>query len=236
MIPRRSMKRRMANGEWRTAARRWLRAPAVRLLAPRSWLPAPGSWLVASALWLIAPVTVTAAAAEPTNSAPVADFSAFRLVAERNIFNPNRSGSQPPRERESRRASRSDTFGLVGTMIYGKGPIAFFDGSSGDYRKALSPGATIAGYTVTEIGAAAVKLSMNGTNTLELRVGSRLRREEGGAWEPTDTAEAFTTASTVSGSPSGTSSSAAGPGGGESAGPISDVLMRLKQKREQEMK
>jgi hypothetical protein len=66
-------------------------------------------------------------------------------------------------------------------MSYGKGPFAFFDGSSSDYRKALKPEDSIAGYKVTEIGLKSVKLKSS-TNEVELAVGSQLSREDGGDW------------------------------------------------------
>ena len=98
-----------------------------------------------------------AAAAEETNAhtkAAVAsrvDFDAFRLIAERNIFNPNRSGRRDYTRREPDRRSRVESFALVGTMSYEKGRFAFFDGTSSDYRKVIGASDQIAGYTLSLI-------------------------------------------------------------------------------------
>ncbi len=110
------------------------------------------------------------------------DYSSFGIIAERNIFNANRSGrSMGPRSDEPRRESRVDAFSLVGTLSYEKGPFAFFDGTSSEYRKVLQPEGTIAGYKVTNITGSSVKLE-TGTNQVVLRVGMQMRREEGGEW------------------------------------------------------
>ena len=124
------------------------------------------------------------ARAQSTN-APAAslDFSAFKLVTERNIFDPTRRGATSTyRQRDTSRPRRTEYVTLVGTMNYEeKGPLAFFDGSASAYRKVLKPSETIAGYTVAEVGTASVKLSA-GTNELSLPVGMQLRKDEDGAW------------------------------------------------------
>src|SRR5258708_26357979 len=85
--------------------------------------------------------------AQEANPPSRRDYSAFRIIAERNIFNPNRSGRSgrsAARAAEGRVATPS--FALVGTMGYEQGRFAFFDGSSSEYRKALEPADSIAGY------------------------------------------------------------------------------------------
>ena len=124
------------------------------------------------------------ASAQPTNRPGRADFSAFKLVTDRNIFDPRRRGySRETRQRDSSRPRRLEYVTLVGTMSYEeKGPLAFFDGTSSDYRKVLKPAETIAGYRVTDIGPSFVKLAV-GTNEFDLRVGMQLRRDEDGKWQ-----------------------------------------------------
>jgi hypothetical protein len=129
------------------------------------------------------------------------DYSSFRIVNDRNIFNANRSGLGGPAEpREERRSARVEAFTLVGTMSYGKGPFAFFDGTSSDYRRVLPPGGTIAGHKVTDIAGGVVRLEAE-TNQFELKVGTQLRREDEGPWQVSEHAEAY--ASTSSHSDSG---------------------------------
>jgi hypothetical protein len=66
-------------------------------------------------------------------------------------------------------------------MSYGKGPFAFFDGTSSEYRKVLKLGDSIAGYKITNIEPNSARLASS-TNEVQLRVGMQLRREENGAW------------------------------------------------------
>ncbi len=121
------------------------------------------------------------AAAQTTNVTNNLDFSTFKIITDRNIFNPRRSARYTPRTETRRATPRVESFALLGTMSYEKGPFAFFDGTSSDYRKAVKPDETIAGYKVTGIEPAFVKLR-SPTNEMELRVGMQLSREEGGAW------------------------------------------------------
>src|SRR5205085_7839701 len=99
--------------------------------------------------------------AQSTNPPGRLDFQAFKILTERNIFDPNRSSDSGPRS-EPRKAARVESFALVGTLSYEKGNFAFFDGSGSAYRKALKTGDTIAGYKIAEITAAGVKLEANG--------------------------------------------------------------------------
>jgi len=166
------------------------------------------------------------AVAETAPARARTDFNAFRLIAERNIFNAARSGgraSAPPRE--NRRPARADTLALVGVMSYERGPFAFFDGSNPEFRKALQPGGTVADFKVLEIRPNGVRLD-NGTNQFELRVGARLRREDQGPWQLSESTEPLSAAAA-----GGASSS----GGAESSNDAADeVLRRLLQRREQE--
>ena len=117
----------------------------------------------------------TDTAAGATNGGP-ANFRAFRMITEQNIFNATRtrrSGRPEPRER----TEPAPTFTLVGIMDYQKGPYAFFDGSGSEFKKTLAPGGKIAGFTVAQITDSTVKLA-SGTNTVELTLGTQLRRED----------------------------------------------------------
>ncbi len=119
------------------------------------------------------------AAAGPAALGPNADFTAFRLITERNIFNPNRIGrgreddTPPP---------RTETIALVGTMDSGaKGRQAFFDSPDAAYRKALGEGDTLVGYTVKAIQPDRIELAA-GDKTLSLTLSQQLRRPAGGEW------------------------------------------------------
>jgi hypothetical protein len=167
----------------------------------------------------------TSAAPSQSASAQGSDFTAFKIIAERNIFDPNRS----PRRRDSAtaRPKTVDQFALVGVMSYDKGPVAFFDGSTTQYRKALRTKDKIADWNIEAIEADAVKLA-SGTNKVHLAVGGRMRRPEGGDWSPVDPGESRPA--------NGANSAEAKPAQSDagSAEPDNDVLKRLMQRREQE--
>ena len=128
--------------------------------------------------------------AQPTNRAARPDFSAFKTIYERNIFNPSRSAKYSPELRsQTRRPKRVDSVALVGTMSYEEqGPLAFFDGGASQYRKVLKTSDSIVGYKITDIQPGCIKLAA-GTNEFELRVGMELRREDQGKWQMAERAE-----------------------------------------------
>jgi hypothetical protein len=140
--------------------------------------------------------------AQSTNRPGRAEFSAFKLITDRNIFDPRRrSYSTDRRTRDSSRPKRLEYVTLVGTMNYAeKGPLAFFDGTSSDYRKVLKPAETIAGYKVTDIGRSFVKLAV-GTNEFDLPVGMQLRRDDQGNWQVAE--PAYSSSERTERSPSG---------------------------------
>jgi hypothetical protein len=130
--------------------------------------------------------------AQTTNAPSRLSFDAFRVVSDRNIFNPNRyarSAGRPTNQtRTSRPATRVEAISLVGIMAYEKGSFAFFDGSGGNFTKALQVGGTVGEYTVKQITPTEVKLA-TGTNTVELKVGMQLRREDEGDWFLSETSD-----------------------------------------------
>jgi len=158
-----------------------------------------------------------------TNAVSPLDFAAFRLITERNIFDPNRRarrGPPPSRPRDV------DAFTLVGTMNYSKGDFAFFDGTSSSYRKVLKVAGTIAGYTVQAISPESVKL-VRENKQLELAVGTQLRRQDDGTWVQATRAGSY--AADSSSSPDSSSSTSS------SSGADSDVLKRLMERRQKSM-
>ncbi|MCX8109020.1 MAG: hypothetical protein N3G20_09475 [Verrucomicrobiae bacterium] len=172
---------------------------------------------------------------QATNSVPSLpsppDYSSFRIIPERNIFNSTRSG--PGRRAERRRPNRVDAFGLVGIMEYEKGRFAFFDGSSSEYKTVLRPNGTIAGYTVVEIGPDRVKLARGTNNVTELKVGMQMRREDEGEWTLDEGGGMF--AASGRSSTSQASDSADRPGSSSSSD-LDEVVKRLMQRREMESK
>ena len=165
---------------------------------------------------------------QSTGAAGAEDFAAFRLISERNIFNPNRRAYRPGQP--APKPKQVDSLRLVGVLSYEKGTFAFFDGSDSEFRKVLKPAGQIAGYTVSAINSDSVRLRQDGKD-LDLKVGSQLRREDGGSWEVSSEPQGYTASSSASQSSS--SASSATPVS-SSSGVDSDILKRLMQRREQE--
>lgn len=118
-----------------------------------------------------------------TNSAIRLDYLSFKVIADRNIFDPSRSrrsawGDGGP----ERKAVKIESFTLVGTMSYSKGDLAFFDGSESKYRKALKPQDEIAGYKLTSVAANSVKLEKDG-KTIEMFLGAQMKKRDDEPWE-----------------------------------------------------
>jgi hypothetical protein len=167
-----------------------------------------------------------------TNNGPaMLDYAAFKVIVDRNIFDPNRYPRRGPRL--AQQAPKSfDALTLVGTMSYEKGTFAFFDGTSSEYKKALKLADAIAGYKVTNIAPNSVKLAA-GTNELELSVGMQLRREEDGPWllSSRSTSYAVTPASTSTNAAATTTTTGSDTSSG---GAESDIIRKLMQRREKE--
>ena len=124
----------------------------------------------------VIPMTPTARA--PAVAGAATSIDAFRIITERNIFDPNRI------DHSARRADnqpRGDKISLVGTMHYDKGLFAFFDGSGPDFKKSLHEGEAIAQYTVEHIRNDGVELTRDG-QPIFLTIGQQLRRPVGGDW------------------------------------------------------
>jgi hypothetical protein len=189
-------------------------------------------------LLLAAPPAMEAQDANPPSRR---DYSAFRIIAERNIFNPNRSGRSAARAADSRVATPS--FALVGTMCYEQGRFAFFDGSSSDYRKALEPADSIAGYKIAAITPGHVKLESTNGPPVELAVGMQMKKQDEGDWLLVAGTESSKTPGHSPASAGSLDPSVAADNKTETAeatdadpaGPADEVLKKLMQKREQEL-
>jgi len=175
-------------------------------------------------------VLTTANSDQPSAPANGFDLRSFRIIYERNIFNPNRSprsSGAPPvtrRETERRPVVRTESFALVGTMSYEKGSYAFFDGSSSQYRKVIQPDEAIAGFKVTAVTPKCVTLEHEG-KSIELCVGMQMSKtDEEKDWRMQERSEP---ASSSSNSSSSSTASSGGAGADE-------VLRRLMEKRAQE--
>ena len=126
--------------------------------------------------------TSAAPSSAATAGAPVSPssgFEAFQLIAERNIFNPNRIGRT--RSNSDEKPPRVDEIALVGTMQSDAGVMAFFDSPDAAFKKTLKAGESVADFKVESIAPDGVQL-MRGDKPLALKVAQQLRRAEGGDW------------------------------------------------------
>lgn len=198
-------------------------APAV---APIS-TPANGAAKAAST-----PINSTVAPAAKsvatTPAAPTAPtFDSFRLIAERNIFDPNRVGRSAQNNRREAQPT-GDTITLVGTMQYEKGYFAFFDSPNAKFRAALTATGTVADFTVKQVTANSVELTRNG-QSIHLAISQQLYRPVGGDW-------------TLSAAPArmdiAANSDASASTGASTAIPAdaSETLKRLMEQRKKELK
>jgi hypothetical protein len=126
--------------------------------------------------------TVAADSKAPTRGG-TSDYAAFKIIADRNIFDPNRSSrSARTRPSETPKTVKVETFSLVGTMSYAMGDTAFFNSASSQFRKAAKRDESIAGYKIAEILQNTVKLELDG-KTIEMTVGAQMKREDDGPWK-----------------------------------------------------
>lgn len=151
----------------------FLAAVATRLAAAN----APAASPVSAPARATTPAAAAPAAARDSSVAPTAQFDNFRLIADRNIFNPNRTG----RRERTEEPPKTDYLALVGTLESDHGLRAFFDGSDSSLRKALRVGETVDKFKVTKITPNVVDLERDG-KTLSMRVGQAFRRPEGADW------------------------------------------------------
>ena len=195
-------------------------------------------------------------AAGATNAAPVIPanipgrplYSAFKIINDRNIFDPNRRPGMTNVNPDRPRPVEVESFSLTAIISSEKGTYAFFNSSSYAYKKALKESGAIAGYTVAYIEPPDLVELESGGKTVELTVGTGLRRRDGGPWEKVDSTPSFSSPDSGSrsggdmmGSQRGNFNSEAptnveAGGNTSSGGGASDALRRLMLKREQELK
>jgi hypothetical protein len=140
----------------------------------------------------------TRESATPGGPPKLADF---KIIQERNIFNPNRRNRSTTSERRQlTRTVRTDNLVLAGVLAYEKGTYAFFDGSSSAFRKVAKRGDKVGEFTVDKVNSQSVVLAA-GTNSFTIPVGTQLRREEGGTWRMGGRVEFASSTSTSSQAP-----------------------------------
>jgi hypothetical protein len=159
-----------------------------------------------------------------TNTAPEGSLKSFQVIADRNIFNPNRragrrgGGAPPP---PATKPVKVETFSMVGMISSEKGTIAFFDGSSSDFRKAVKQGDDLGSLKLAEVGHDYVVLK-GPEKEFKLSMGMQMKRQDEGEWQLIDRTP----------SASSTSPAASTPVTSDD----DDVVKRMMLNREQESK
>jgi len=176
-------------------------------------------------------------AGDTNNPTAAVAYPSFKIISQRNIFDPNRRGGAGDHGRriDPNRLARAEGFALVGTMIGKGGEYAFFSGSDARYKKVLKVSGVIANYTVIEVAPDHVKLATNGSQ-ITMPVGMQMKKLDAGEWQMVDGTIALAKTPEVSGATSSetkdTESSEDVPSVGGSA---DAVLKRLMQQREKEL-
>jgi len=192
------------------------------------------AWLALAAAFCCLPSAVFAAATNTPSSA--VSLQNFKIITQRNIFDPNRRAGSGERGRriDPNRLARADGFALVGTLIDKRGEFAFFSGSDSKYKKVLKVAGTIADYKVTEVAPDYVKLESNSSNQVKMTVGMQMKKLDAGEWQLVDGTVALATVSETSASETkDTETSDSAPSTGNSSADA--VLKQLMQAREKEL-
>jgi hypothetical protein len=170
-------------------------------------------------------------ARQETEAGAGTGLQAYKIVYERNIFNPNRGPRYSRRNGgDAPKPVKVEGFSLVGTLMSEKGAYAFFDGSDSQYRAALQTSNTIAGYTLTGITPNFVTLR-SPSNAFDLTMNMQMRKQEEGDWELLASTGSWNSTNSAS----STNATVSDEEGGND--PTADeVMKRLMKKREEELK
>lgn len=190
-----------------------------------------------------------ATAQRKSSSSRESGFTAYSLITERNIFDPNRT---PKRRVTTTKpeatptptpipVDKAKTIDLVGVWITERQRLAFVQGSLSKYSGTPEEGEEIAGWTVDSIILGRVLLKRQKedgeTETIEWPVGQRLREVSDGEWTLSgETPRDALGSGSMSGSSSSSSSSSASSSSstGASGASTADILKRMRERRQRE--
>ena len=111
----------------------------------------------------------------------------FKLIQERNIFDPDRRKAREPRRERPPEPPREESFTLLGTMTYGQRILAFFEGTERDWTGSFELGKDVGGHILREVAFDKVMLELEG-ETIALEVGAGRSRRADEAWKTQDRA------------------------------------------------
>jgi hypothetical protein len=162
---------------------------------------------------------------------PGQGFDAFTMSRTRNIFDPDRrpivqASSAAPTRQQSPPSTRSDYVALTGTMVTEERALAFFSGSRSEYNKVLAPDASIAGAKISKITPTGIEVERGGKK-ITVSVGQTVPLDDSAPSAAPAPAVSAATSSTTETTPSAPSAAPAD---------ASDVLKRMMERRQQELK
>ena len=190
--------------------------------------------LVAVVVLVLASVPAVGHAQEARSSTEPT-FELYRIVADRNIFDPNRRPSQPEQLSTPEESPPPDQLALIGALVNDEGAVAFFEGSRAEYSVDVKLGETSAGLRIAEIRTDRLTLENEGRQ-IELPVGSGLSRLGEGEWELASVDLPSRSSSEDWTATSSTQTSSRDPDNEESAsGSSNDLLERMKARRQEEL-
>lgn len=156
-------------------------------MPPHNRPPAARMLLRVAALLLLGALPAMAASKSRPEKPVKMDegFKPFAIITERNVFNANRHAAEAPAPAAAApkpaRPPKVEAFALLGTLISERGAVAFFDGTSTAYRRAVEPGDQLGSHTVAAIEHDRVTLR-DGDRELCLPLKMQFRREGEGEW------------------------------------------------------
>lgn len=171
----------------------------------------------------------TNAPAQDSSAGAGLDWSSFQSIAQKNIFDPSRTGRERPGARPRPKITHRFTFN--GTI---DDEIALFSGDgAGDGD--LKCGQTINGFKVLKIPVRyteppAVLLAGTNGDIFVLQQDEGMQQEEDGPWVKTDQPAPITTTST----PSADSTTASSSGHAPVSGSMNDILEQLRKRKQEE--
>lgn len=165
-------------------------------------------------------------------------FEDFKLILQRNIFDPERRPYREPvrEERPAPPPSPSpDRLRLYGTSVHDGGAYAWFDGTEPGFKQfKAGVGTRMGAFEITGITLTNVALKAE-DKKFELAVGGELQRVGNAPWKASGGGPMGSFSRSPSNSGSTASPASESSGGSSEASEMSDVLKRLLEKRKKEL-
>jgi hypothetical protein len=167
------------------------------------------------------------------------DYDSFRLVLDRNIFDPDRRAPQPRAVfvEEAPPPPAAERITLVGILLDKGEAVAFFAGTRAENNAGLYHNETIAGFTLSILNTEQVLLTTE-DEAFELAVGLGLVRYDEGPWELSNEAwspAVFGSSGSYSADPSEDSSENNGESEATDSASGNALLEKLMKLREKEL-